>query len=78
LVLLPAWTVGRDVAAGRPVACLPGHRAYPAGYRAAIHAVHTRGPAVAAKVTAFVAHLRAALAGGGLTPGRKRVPPRLL
>ena len=61
LVLLPAWMVGRDVSAGRLVACLPGHRAHPAGYQAAIYAVHARGPAVPAKVTAFVAHLRAAL-----------------
>ena len=62
LALLPAWMVGRDVTAGRLVACLPGHRSYPAGYQAAIYAVHARGPIVPAKVTAFVAHLRAALA----------------
>lgn len=62
LVLLPAWMVGRDVSAGRLVACLQGHRAQPAGYQAAIHAVHTRDPAVPAKITAFVAHLRAAMA----------------
>ncbi len=46
----------------RDVACLLGHRARPAGYQAAIYAVHARGPAVPAKVTAFVARLRAALA----------------
>jgi DNA-binding transcriptional LysR family regulator len=61
LALLPAWMVGRDVAAGRLVACLADHRAHPAGYQAAIYAVHARGPAVPAEVAAFVAHLRAAL-----------------
>lgn len=68
LALLPAWMVGRDVSAGRLVACLPEHRAHLAGYQAAIYAVHARGSAVPAKVIAFVAHLRAALApmGGGL------------
>ena len=62
LALLPAWKVGRDVSAGRLVARLPGHRSHPAGYQAAIYAVHARGPVVPAKITAFVAHLRAALA----------------
>lgn len=60
-LVLPAWMVGCDVSAGHLVACVPRHRAYPAGYQAAIYAVHARGPAVPAKVTAFVAHLRTAL-----------------
>ena len=64
LVLLPAWMVGHDVSAGRLVACLQAFRAYPVGYQAAIYAVHARGPAVPAKIAAFVAHLRAALAAG--------------
>ncbi len=50
------------MAAGWLVACVPGHRAHPAGYQAAVYAVHARGPAVPAQVTASVAHLRAALA----------------
>jgi DNA-binding transcriptional LysR family regulator len=62
LALLPAWMVGRDVAAGRLVACLPEHRANPADQHATIYAAHAHGPAVPTKTTAFVAHLRAALA----------------
>ena len=62
LVLLPAWMVGRDVATGRLVACLPEHRANPADQHATIYAAHAHGSAVPAKVIAFVAHLRAALA----------------
>ena len=57
---LPAWTMVRDMAAGRPVTCLPEHRAHPVGHQAALCAVHARGPAVPAKTTASVAHLRAA------------------
>jgi DNA-binding transcriptional LysR family regulator len=63
LVLLPEWMVARDVAAGRLVACLAVRRAYPAGYQAEIYAVWARGEFVPAKITAFIAHLRAFLAG---------------
>lgn len=61
LVLLPDWMVRHDVAAGRLVPCLPGCRAFPVGYQAEIYAVHARGGAVPAKVSAFVTHLRIAM-----------------
>lgn len=59
LALLPEWMVGEDVAAGLLVTCLPGVRAYPAGYQAEIYAVHARSEFVPAKISAFVTHLRA-------------------
>lgn len=58
LVLLPEWMVARDLVQGRLAACLSALRAYPAGYQAEIFAVHVRGELVAAKITAFVSHLR--------------------
>lgn len=64
LALLPEWMVGGDVAAGRLVTCLAGSRAHPAGYEAEIYAVHARATPLPAKVTAFLAHLQAALATG--------------
>jgi DNA-binding transcriptional LysR family regulator len=59
LVLLPEWMVGEDVAAGRLTALLPGLPAWPERYQAEIHAVHARADRIPAKITAFVAHLRA-------------------
>ncbi|MDJ0389072.1 LysR family transcriptional regulator [Roseomonas sp. E05] len=64
LVLLPEWMVGADLAAGRLVACLPEIAAHPAGFDAPIYAIHARAEPVPAKVTAFVAHLRARLGPG--------------
>jgi DNA-binding transcriptional LysR family regulator len=61
LVLLPEWLVARDLADGRLVPCLPELRAHPAGYQAEIYAVYARADSVPAKITAFVAHLRAYL-----------------
>ena len=57
LALLPAWMVGGDVDAGRLQECLPGVRAYPAGYQAEIYAVHARSEFVPAKITAFITYL---------------------
>ncbi len=63
MVLLPDWIVGDDVASGVLQQCLPGLRAYPAGYQAEIYAVHARQEFVPAKVTAFVSHLQREMAG---------------
>ena len=60
LVLLPAWMVGEDVAAGRLAPLLAGLPAWPERYRAEIHAVHARAERLPAKIAAFVAHLLAA------------------
>ena len=59
IVLLPGWMVGHDVAAGRLTALLPGWRLAPAGYDAAMVAVHAAAPHVPGKISAFVAHLLA-------------------
>ena len=58
LVLLPAWMVSDDIAAGRLVALLGGWRMSPLGYDEPICAVHAAAPRVPAKITAFIAHLR--------------------
>lgn len=55
--LLPEWIVADDLAAGLLRACLPGLRAYPAGYQAEIYAVHARQEVTPAKVAAFISHL---------------------
>lgn len=72
LALLPEWMVGPDLAAGRLLPCLPELRSWPVGYGAEIYAVHARAEFVPAKITAFVAHLRAALGGGA--EGSSRTP----
>ena len=61
LAVLPVWMVRDDLAAGRLVACLPDARVHPLGYDGPVFAVHARSDAVPAKITAFVAYLRAAL-----------------
>lgn len=63
LALLPEWMVRADLGTGLLQPRLPQLRAYPAGYQAEIYAVHARQEFVAAKVTAFVAHL--AIHSGG-------------
>lgn len=59
LVLLPAWMVGEDVAAGHLTQLMPGLPAWPERYQAEIHAVHARAERLPAKIAAFVAHLMA-------------------
>jgi DNA-binding transcriptional LysR family regulator len=61
LALLPAWMVAEDLAAGRLLALLQGWRLTPLGYHEPICAVHAAAPHVPAKITAFIAHLRAGL-----------------
>ncbi len=70
LALLPEWMVAGDIGAGQLRPCLPLIRAYPAGYQAEIYAVHARGDVVAAKVTAFVAHLADRMVARGVEPSR--------
>ncbi len=60
LTLLPHWIIRRDLETGRLRTCLEQYTAYAPPYRDPIFAVHRRGD-VAAKITAFVAHLRHAL-----------------
>lgn len=57
LVLLPDWLVRSDLESGALRTCLEEYAASAPPYREAIFAVHRRGD-VAAKITAFVAHLR--------------------
>ncbi len=59
-LFLRAVEAGTITGAGRRFGLFStaGRRAHPAGYQAAIHAAYARGPAVPAKVTALVAHLR--------------------
>lgn len=57
LVVLPRWLVARDIQHGTLLHCLPEFRVYPAGYNAAIYAVHARGAFVPAKVTVFIDYL---------------------
>ena len=57
LVLLPAWMVGEDVAAGHLTQLLAGLPAWPERYQAEIHAVHVRAERLPAKIAAFVAHM---------------------
>lgn len=57
LVLLPAWMIGRDVAAGRLVSCLGDMSAWPAGFDREIVAVHRRTEPLSPKIAAFVAYL---------------------
>ncbi|MDB5317958.1 MAG: transcriptional regulator [Rhodospirillales bacterium] len=59
LVLLPAWMVGGDVAAGHLTQLMAGLPAWPERYQAEIHAVHARAEPIPAKIAAFVAHLLA-------------------
>lgn len=59
LALLPEWMVADEIAAGALVACLPELRAHPVGYQAEIYGVYARSAFVPAKITAFLAHLRA-------------------
>ena len=59
LVLLPAWMVGEDVAAGHLTQLLAGLPAWPERYQAEIHAVHARAERLPAKIAAFVAHMMA-------------------
>ena len=63
LALLPAWMVAADVDAAKLQPCLPGVRAYPAGYQAEIYAIHARGEFVPAKITAFIAYLTEQMKG---------------
>lgn len=57
LVLLPAWLISDDVAAGRLVRCLQQITAWPSGFNREIVAVHRRIDPLPAKIAAFLAHL---------------------
>lgn len=57
LVVLPRWLVARDIQRGALVHCLPAIPVYPAGYNAAIYAVHARGAYVPTKVKVFIDYL---------------------
>ena len=57
LVLLPAWMIGCDLAAGRLVTCLPDNAAWPAGFDREIVVVHRRAAPLPPKVAAFLAHI---------------------
>jgi DNA-binding transcriptional LysR family regulator len=57
LILLPAWMIASDIAAGRLVRCLPQVVAWPSGFDREIAAVHRRVEPVPAKIAAFMSHL---------------------
>ena len=57
LVLLPAWLISDDVAAGRLVPCLQQITAWPSGFNREIVTVHRRIDPLPAKIAAFLAHL---------------------
>ena len=59
LVLLPAWMVAHDIAAGRLVRCLAKIRAWPAGFNDEIVIAYRRSEFVPPKVSAFVEAMRA-------------------
>ena len=59
LVLLPAWMIGADLAAGRLIACLPEVSGWPNGFDREIVAVHRRLTPTPRKITAFIAYLTA-------------------
>lgn len=59
LVLLPAWMVANDVAAGKLVQCLAKTRAWPAGFNDEIVIAYRRREYIPAKVKAFVEAMRA-------------------
>jgi len=54
IALLPTWTVGGDVNAGRLRRLLPGHEADLVSHETAIHAIYPHARHLSAKVRAFV------------------------
>ncbi len=59
LALLPTWMVADDLATCRLLPLLQEYSMSPLGYDEPICAVHAAAPRVPAKITAFIAHLRA-------------------
>ena len=75
LVLLPAWMIADEIAAGRLVACLQETPAWPAGFDRKIVAVHRRVDPLPAKIAAFLAFIAGrCFEGSRMREGRHHFP----